>query len=120
MRILVVDDNIRNLRLLHDMLEAIGHEVTAAESAQTGLEQARALHYDLIFMDVQMPQMSGIEVMETLKADASWQVTPIIAITAHAMRGDDRNLLKAGFDAYVSKPVSMQELLEVIEAFTVS
>lgn len=115
MKVLVIDDNIRNLRLLSDMVAAMGHEVEAAQGAHEGLAMARATPVDLILMDIQMPELSGTEVMHILKNEPDWQPTPIVAITAHAMQSDERDLLAAGFDAYISKPVGFAELLELIQ-----
>ena len=112
-RILVVDDNQSNLNLIQDMLEAIGQQVYVASSGSSALESYRSLgRLDLIFLDIQMPKMSGGEVLQQLRQEGC--KLPIVAVTAMAMQGDREKLLEQGFDAYVSKPLGLQDLRLVL------
>jgi two-component system, cell cycle response regulator DivK len=111
-KILVVDDNFRNLRYFVDVLEAHGHEVVSASGAQEALGLLEGV--DVVLMDIQMPGMGGTEAMRRIKR--SWDALPVIAVTAHAMPGDELLLAREGFDGYVSKPVTMDGLLRAIDA----
>ena len=115
--LLVVDDNELNLRLLNDILLAGGYDVTLASSGEAALRAARHTRFNLILMDVQMPDMSGTEAMQTLKRDPEWHTAPILAVTALAMQGDDAQLLEAGFDGYISKPISYKALLSTVASY---
>lgn len=115
--ILVIDDNAINLRLLNDMLLSQGYKVTTAESGKEGIEQAESLFPKLILLDVQMPTMSGKEVLKQLRADKELEPIPIIAVTALAMSGDEQSLLDYGFNAYISKPVRLKTLMEIVNEF---
>lgn len=114
MSILVVDDNDKNLRFLNDVLELQGFEVATAASGAEAVAQTRRLKPQLILMDVQMPEMSGTEAMKTLRAHPETASIPIVAVTALAMKGDEKRLLEAGFDAYISKPVALKGLLALV------
>lgn len=115
--ILVIDDNSINLRLLHDMLLSQNYHVTTAESGLDGIRQAELLNPKLVLLDVQMPKMSGKEVLRTLRQDETMQSLPVIAVTALAMAGDEQDLLDFGFNAYISKPVRLQALKEIVFKF---
>ena len=115
--LLVVDDNELNLRLLNDVLLTGGYDVALASSGEAALRAARRAHFNLILMDVQMPDMSGTEAMQTLKRDPDWPGVPILAVTALAMQGDDAQLLEAGFDGYISKPISYKALLSTVASY---
>lgn len=116
--ILVIDDNEMNLRLINDMLKAAGHVVQIANNGSCALEMVAANKFDIVLTDLQMPKISGIEIMNSLKANSSYRNIPIVAVTAHAMQGTDEELLEAGFDAYLSKPLALSELLELVDRFT--
>jgi len=115
--ILVIDDNSINLRLLHDMLESQGYSIATADSGVEGIKQAALLNPKLILLDVQMPAMSGKEVLLRLKANSQLEHLPVIAVTALAMSGDEQELLDFGFDAYISKPVRLKTLIEAVQGF---
>lgn len=115
--VLVIDDNSINLRLLHDMLLSQSYRVTTADSGLEGIKQAELQNPKLILLDVQMPKMSGKEVLEKLREKEGFQSLPVIAVTALAMSGDEQDLLDFGFDAYISKPVRLQTLLEIVREF---
>ena len=114
--VLIVEDNVKNLKLVRDVLQFHGYVTLEAESGEAGIDLARAQHPALILMDVQLPGMDGRAAMKVLKADPSTQYIPIIALTAFAMKGDQESLLAEGFDGYLSKPVNIKELPKVVES----
>jgi two-component system, cell cycle response regulator DivK len=116
--ILVVEDNELNMRLFNDLLSAHGYKVLKASDGSAGLELTRQHHPDLIVMDVQLPGgFSGLDVTRSLKEDDDLKAIPVIAVTAFAMKGDDRKILDAGCDAYMAKPISAVRFLESIKGF---
>jgi two-component system, cell cycle response regulator DivK len=115
--ILIVEDNPKNLKLLRDVLQFRGYVISAAETAEVGVVLARAEQPALILMDIQLPGMDGREATQVLKADANTRHIPIIALTAFAMKGDRERLLAEGFDGYVSKPINIKEIPQVVEKY---
>lgn len=113
-RVLVVEDNPVNLELVTELLEQEGCEALAAESADAGLRLAAAERPDLILMDLQLPGMTGYEATRRLKADPATATIPVVALTAHAMRGDDAAAKEAGCDGYLTKPLSTQAFRETL------
>jgi two-component system cell cycle response regulator DivK len=113
--LLIVDDNEKNLRLLRDILEASNYQVMTANSGRDALQSLEQGSFDLILLDIQMPEMSGTEVFQILRERKI--TTPVIAVTALAMKGDEDALLEAGFNAYVSKPIAFKELLSKVASF---
>jgi signal transduction histidine kinase/CheY-like chemotaxis protein len=116
LRILLVEDNEINRRLGVMLLERAGHQVTPAENGRIALELLARSQFDLVLMDVQMPEMDGLETTAAIRANPAWAELPIIAMTAHAMKGDRERFLAAGMDDYVSKPIRSNVLLQVIGA----
>lgn len=116
-RVLIVEDNELNMLLLHDVLEAHGYAILKADHGAAALDLARQHHPDLILMDIQLPDISGLEATRQLKEDGETGSIPIIAVTAFAMAGDERRALESGCDAYVSKPIMLQDFLVLIEKF---
>ena len=114
LRILLVEDNEINRKLARIVLERAGHQVTAAENGRLALELLERQPFDLVFMDVQMPEMDGLEATAAIRANPRWAKLPIIAMTAYAMKGDRERCLAAGMDDYVSKPLRVAEVLEAI------
>ena len=108
--ILIADDDAKHLKLLTDVLQAEGHTVIAAENGECAIELVRSARPDLIIMDVQMPLLDGVSAIKVLKEVDETRSIPAIAITALAMGGDRERLLAAGFDGYLSKPISIKEL----------
>jgi CheY-like chemotaxis protein len=104
-QILVIEDNFVNLELVTDLLEANGFSVLHARTAEEGLRLARELVPDLVLMDLSLPGMDGLAATKAMKADSSTCHVPVIALTAHAMRGDEAAALSAGCDGYLSKPI---------------
>jgi two-component system cell cycle response regulator DivK len=113
-RVLVVEDNPINMELITALLEGEGCEAIAAETAPDGLCVAAAAQPDLILMDVQLPVMTGYEATRRLKADPRTAQIPVVAVTAHAMRGEEARAREAGCDAYLTKPVDLQRFREVL------
>ena len=111
-KILVVDDIIFNIKLIQDAMTSLGYEVIEAYNGHEGIIKAKDELPDLIFMDIHMPKMDGIESMKRIKEVPTLINVPIIAYTAYAMRGDREKLLDEGFDAYLSKPISLAGLIE--------
>ena len=109
-RILIVEDNANNRSLFRDILALHGYEVSLAADGQEGVALARELMPDLILMDIQMPGMDGLTAGGILKGDPATSGLKIVAITSFAMRGDQEKILAAGFDGYLSKPISTREL----------
>jgi two-component system cell cycle response regulator DivK len=116
-RILVVEDNELNMKLLNDVLEAHGYEVLSTGRGEVAVEWAREYHPDLILMDLQLPDLSGLEATQQLKSDANTHDIPVIAVTAFAMAGDEKKALAHGCDAYVAKPIVLREFLNLIAGF---
>ena len=116
-RILVVEDNELNMKLLNDVLEAHGYEVLSTGRGEVAVEWAREYHPDLILMDLQLPDLSGLEATQLLKSDAKTHDIPVIAVTAFAMAGDEKKALAHGCDAYVAKPIVLREFLNLIAGY---
>lgn len=114
-RILIVEDNELNLRLLNDILEAHGYAILKTAHGVEAIELAQASHPDLILLDIQLPDISGLEVSSRLKADETTRGIPIIGVSAFAMAGDERRARDHGCDAYVTKPVILRDLLVLID-----
>jgi len=113
-RALVVEDNEINREVAFELIHSCGLEVSTAQSGAEALRKATGGRYDIIFMDIQMPDMDGMEVTRRLKSDPDLRATPVVALTAHAMIGDRQRCLDAGMDDYLSKPIIEQELQRVL------
>ena len=114
MRILVVEDNERNMRLFRDVLEAAGHRTLAAATGEHAVELAGEHAPDLVLMDIQLPDIDGLEALGRIRADERTRAMPVLALTAQAMEGDRERFLAAGFDGYLSKPVNIADLVETV------
>ena len=112
--ILYVEDNEVNRRLVQDLLIPTTYRLIEATDGEAGVAMARKERPDLILMDVQLPKISGIEATRTLRGDPATATTPIIAITSFALAGDEQKALEAGATAYMAKPYSPRDLLELI------
>jgi two-component system cell cycle response regulator DivK len=115
--ILIVEDNPKNLKLLRDVLQFRGYVISAAETGEAGVALAQAEPPALILMDIQLPGMDGREAAQVLKADANTRHIPIIALTAFAMKGDRERLLAEGFDGYISKPINIKDISQVVAQY---
>ena len=114
-KILVVEDNALNIKLFCDLLTAHGHETEPVTDSRDALEAARSFHPDLVITDIQLPYITGIELMELLRADEELKDVPIMAVTAYASAGDDERIRAAGAQAYVSKPISVMRFAETVD-----
>jgi two-component system cell cycle response regulator DivK len=113
-RILMIEDHPTNRKLIGDILRRAGHDVLEATSADEGIPIALAEHPDLIVMDIQLPGTDGLAATRLLRQNAETHTIPILAVTAHAMRGDEKRILDAGCDGYVAKPISYKVLLDEV------
>ena len=116
--ILVVEDNELNLRLFCDLLNAHGYTAHPVRDGRDALAKAREVTPDLIIMDIQLPHVSGLELIGHMKADPTLRGVPIMAVTAYAGKGDEEQIRAAGAEAYVSKPISVIKFIESVGAFT--
>jgi two-component system cell cycle response regulator DivK len=112
--VLIVEDNELNMKLFNDLLEAHGY---ATLKTASGIELARAHHPDLILMDIQLPEVSGLEVTKWLKEDDDLKSIPVVAVTAFAMKGDEERIREGGCEAYLSKPISVAKFLETVRTY---
>ena len=115
-KILVVEDNELNLKLFCDLLRAHAYEVEPVRDGREAVATARAFAPDLIVMDIQMPHISGLELIEQIKADDDLKPIPIMAVTAYAAKGDEERIRDAGAEGYVSKPISVLRFVEAVRA----
>ena len=114
-KILVVEDNALNIKLFCDLLTAHGHQTEPVTDSRDALEAARAFKPDLVITDIQLPHVSGLELMELLRSDDELKHVPIMAVTAYAAAGDDERIRAAGAQAYVSKPISVMRFAETVD-----
>src|ERR1700716_1055103 len=115
--VLIVEDNELNMKLFHDLLEAHGYDTLQTKDGMEALKLARLHRPDLILMDIQLPEVSGLEVTKWIKEDDELRSIPIIAVTAFAMKGDEEKIREGGCEAYISKPISVGKFIETIRHF---
>ena len=115
-KILVVEDNELNLKLFCDLLRAHDYEAEAVDDGRVAIDRARDYRPDLIIMDIQLPHISGLELIGQLKADEELKHIPIMAVTAYAAKGDEEVIRDAGAETYVSKPISVMRFVETVRA----
>ncbi len=115
--ILIVEDNELNMRLFDDLLQAHGYGTVQTADGREAIDLAREHHPDLILMDIQLPEISGLEVTKILKADDDLKAIPVIAVTAFAMRGDEEKIREGGCEGYIAKPISVPNFLETVSSF---
>jgi two-component system cell cycle response regulator DivK len=116
-RILVIEDQEDNRRILRDLLTSVGYDVVEAVTGEDGVAFAEAHRPDLILMDIQLPGLDGYEATRRIKANAALAAIPVIAVTSYALSGDDVKAFAAGCDAYVTKPFSPRALLATIREY---
>jgi len=116
-KVLIVEDNELNMKLFDDLLGAHGYQTFKTRDGRRVLELARQHAPDLILMDIQLPEVSGIEVTQWLKADKDLKHIPVIAVTAFAMKGDEEKILQGGCEDYISKPISITEFIKVVQKY---
>jgi len=115
--VLIVEDNELNMKLFHDLLDAHGYRTLQTRSGIDALGLARKHRPDLILMDIQLPEVSGLEVTKWLKDDEELRDIPVIAVTAFAMKGDEERIRQGGCEAYISKPISIAAFLDTVRRF---
>jgi two-component system cell cycle response regulator DivK len=115
--ILIVEDNELNMKLFNDLLEANGYSTVQTRSGIEAIGLARQHRPDLILMDIQLPEVSGLEVTKWLKEDDELRTIPVVAVTAFAMKGDEERIREGGCEAYLSKPISVTKFLETVRHF---
>ena len=115
--VLIVEDNELNMKLFHDLLEAHGYGTLQTRTGIEALELARKYRPDLILMDIQLPEVSGLEVTKWSKEDDDLGTLPVIAVTAFAMKGDEERIRQGGCEAYISKPISVTKFLETVRSY---
>ena len=116
-KILIVEDNELNMKLFHDLLDAQGYETLQTREGLQALALAREHRPDLILMDIQLPEVSGLEVTKWIKEDDDLRAIPVIAVTAFAMKGDEERIRQGGCEAYISKPISVPRFIETIKSY---
>ncbi|MFL5946255.1 MAG: response regulator [Gaiellaceae bacterium] len=116
-KILVVEDNEKNMKLFRDVLVATGHRTLEATTGGQAVELATEHSPDLVLMDIQLPDIGGVEALGRLRADARTASVPVVALTAQAMEGDRERFLAAGFDGYLSKPVNVADLIATVKRY---
>jgi two-component system cell cycle response regulator DivK len=116
-KILIVEDNELNMKLFNDLLQAHGYETVQTMDGRDVMQLTRTHKPDLIIMDIQLPEISGLEVTKMLKADDKLKGIPVIAVTAFAMKGDEEKIREGGCEGYIAKPISVPSFLETISKF---
>ncbi len=116
-RVLIVEDNDLNMKLFNDLLVAHGYDTLQTKDGVEALALARQHRPDLILMDIQLPEVSGLEVTKWIKEDKSLSMIPIIAVTAFAMKGDREKMRDGGCEDYIAKPISVASFLQTVERF---
>lgn len=116
-RILLVEDNPLNLKLIRDVLEFQGYDVATAASGEEGVAAATSAPPDLVLMDLQLPGIDGREALQRIRADPRCRDLPVVAVTAFAMKDDERRAAAAGFAGYIAKPISIRALPEQLARF---
>ena len=119
-KVLVVEDNELNLRLFCDLLTAHGYQAEPVRDGREALARAHAVVPDLIVMDIQLPHVTGLELIRAIKDDAALGHIPVMAVTAYAAKGDEELIRDAGAEAYVSKPVTVARFVEAVERLTLA
>ena len=115
--ILVVEDNDRNMKLFRDVLQASGCRTLEATTGERAVELATAHEPDLVLMDIQLPDIDGVEALDRLRANERTAAVPVLALTAQAMEGDRERFLAAGFDGYLAKPVDIADLVATVKRY---
>lgn len=115
--VLIVEDNELNMKLFHDLLNAHGYETILTRHGLDAIALARAHRPNLILMDIQLPEVSGLEVTRWLKEDDDLKSIPVVAVTAYAMKGDEERIRSGGCEAYISKPISVSMFLDTVRRF---
>ncbi len=115
--VLIVEDNELNMKLFNDLLEANGYATVQTRNGVEAVELTRRHMPDLILMDIQLPEVSGLQVTQWIKDDEKLRHIPIVAVTAFAMKGDEEKIRQGGCEAYISKPISVVKFLETVRNY---
>ena len=115
--VMIVEDNELNMKLFNDLLDAQGYKIVQVRDGMKALATARTHNPDLILMDIQLPEVSGLEITKWLKEDDELNNIPVIAVTAFAMKGDERRIIDGGCEAYIAKPISIVSFLETVRQY---
>ena len=115
--ILIVEDNEKNMKLVRDILQHKGHATLEATTGEEGVQLALARRPDLILMDIQLPGIDGIEALRRIREDGALDAVPVVAISASVMPDDQRHIVASGFDAFLTKPISLKPFLATVERF---
>ena len=113
--ILIVEDNEKNLKLVRDVLQVKGYETLDAGTAEAGLETARARLPDLVLMDIQLRGMNGIDALKALRAEPATAAIPVVAITTSVMQQDRQEIMRAGFNGFIEKPINLRKFLDTVQ-----
>ncbi len=116
-RILIVEDNEKNMKLVRDILRHHGHETIEATTGEDGVRQAGERRPDLILMDIQLPDIDGIEALRRIRGDRALDGVPVIAVSASVMPDDHKKIVGSGFDAFVTKPINLKQFLAAVQRF---
>jgi two-component system, cell cycle response regulator DivK len=116
-KVLIVEDNVLNMKLFNDVLVAHGYETVQSRGGAEALALARRHRPDLILMDIQLPEVSGLQITKCLKEDEELHMIPVVAITAFAMKGDEEKIREGGCEGYIAKPISIASFLKTVERF---
>jgi two-component system cell cycle response regulator DivK len=115
--VMIVEDNELNMKLFNDLLEAFGYRTIKTRDGRQAFDIVRDQRPDLVIMDIQLPEISGLDITRKLKADPDLRAIPVVAVTAFAMRGDEQRIRAEGCEAYLSKPISVQTFLDTVKRF---
>jgi len=116
-KILIVEDNELNMKLFSDLLAAHDYETIQTRDGMAALDLAREHSPDLILMDIQLPEVSGLEVTKWIKEDETLRNIPVVAVTAFAMKGDEEKIREGGCEAYIAKPISVSHFLDTVKHY---
>ena len=116
-KVLIVEDNELNMKLFNDLLQANGYDTLQTKDGREAMDIARKHKPDLILMDIQLPEISGLEITKMLKDDAELKGIPVIAVTAFAMKGDEEKIREGGCEGYIAKPISVSSFLQTVSRF---
>jgi two-component system cell cycle response regulator DivK len=115
--VLIVEDNELNTKLFRDLLLSRGHRVVETREGKEALNLARSEKPNLILMDIQLPEISGFELIKLIKQDATISSIPVVAVTAFAMKGDEEKIRQSGCDDYLAKPISVSSFLQKVQSY---
>jgi two-component system, cell cycle response regulator DivK len=115
--ILIVEDNEKNMKLVRDILQHLGHATLEATTGAEGVRLALAGRPDLILMDIQLPDIDGIEALRRIRTEASLDATPVLAVSASVMPDEQQKIAASGFDAFIAKPINLKQFREAVQRF---